>query len=200
MRLNTLAEGGVIIDHNPPNTSDNLSNKVKHGLVILHTGEGKGKTTAALGLTMRALGHGLRVCVIQFIKSENGRLGEIKMAQTMGMEWHQTGDGFTWKSQDLDNSAALSIHGWDLAQQKIISGAYDLILLDEFTYPLHFGWLDTLEVINWLKADKPEKLHLVITGRNAPQTLIDYADLATEMKAIKHPFEQGVPGQKGIEF
>ena len=173
----------------------------RHGLTLVFTGNGKGKTTAALGLIFRAWGRGFRICVIQFIKAKTGHWGEVIAAQKLGIEWHKTGDGFTWLSKDLDESGASSRAGWELAQQKIASAEYDLVLLDEFTYPLAYGWLDTEEAIGWLKAHKPPMLHLVITGRDAPPMLIEYADLVTEMREIKHPFkDQGVKAQAGIEY
>ena len=173
----------------------------KKGLVIVNTGNGKGKSTAAFGVVLRAWGRGLRICVIQFIKSETGKWGEVKAAQKLGIKWLSTGDGFTWLSKDMDETAARAKHAWKMAQEKIASGHYDLIVLDEFTYPLHFGWLDVNEVIAWLKENKPPMLHLIITGRDAPQELIDFADIVTEMKEIKHPYgEQGLPAQAGIEF
>lgn len=173
---------------------------MKKGLVIVNTGDGKGKTTAALGMVLRAWGRGLRVCVIQFIKAETGRWGEIMAARKLGIDWHTTGDGFTWTSKDLDETAARARHGWQIAQEKISTGGYDLIVLDEFTYALHYGWLDTVEVIDWLLKNRPEPMHLVITGRSAPAELIDYADLVTEMNVIKHPYESGIQAQPGIEF
>jgi len=173
----------------------------KKGLVIVNTGNGKGKTTAALGIVMRAWGRGLRVGVIQFLKNSTARYGEIRAAEKMGIDWLTTGDGWTWKSRDLDESAALARHGWELTRQRILSNNYDVLVLDEFTYPLHFGWLDTQEVIDWLRENKPPMLHLVITGRYAPQALIDFADLVTEMTEIKHPYAtQGITAQAGIEF
>jgi cob(I)alamin adenosyltransferase len=175
--------------------------KKKKGLVIVNTGNGKGKSTAAFGVVLRAWGRGLRICVIQFIKSETGKWGEVKAAQKLGIEWLSTGDGFTWLSKDIDETTARALHAWKMAQEKITSGAYDLIVLDEFTYPLHFSWLDVNEVITWLKENKPPMLHLIITGRDAPGELIDYADLVTEMKAIKHHYEeQNIGAQAGIEF
>ena len=170
------------------------------GLVIINTGDGKGKTTAALGMVLRAWGRGFRICMIQFIKAETGKWGEVKAAKKLGIEWHTTGDGFTWTSKDMDETTARARNGWEIAKEKIASRQYDLIVLDEFTYALHFGWLDTTQVIEWLKANKPENLHLVITGRNAPEALIQYADLVTEMHPIKHPFDQGIHAQPGIEF
>jgi cob(I)alamin adenosyltransferase len=173
---------------------------MRKGLVIVNTGEGKGKTTAALGVVLRAWARDFRVCVIQFIKAETGQWGEVKAAKKLGIEWHSTGDGFTWTSKDMDETVARGVRGWQLAQEKILSGQYDLIVLDEFTYPLHFGWLESAQVIEWLRAHKPPDLHLVITGRDAPAALIEYADLVTEMLAIKHPFDAGVKAQAGIDF
>lgn len=174
---------------------------IKKGLIIVHTGHGKGKTTAALGLLLRAWGRGLRVCMIQFIKNEQAQFGEHKAAKRLGIELLSSGDGFTWLSRDLDKSAARARHGWELAKQKIASGDYGLVILDEMTYCFAYNWLTFSEVREWLQANKPPLLHLVITGRNAPDELIEYADLVTEMKLIKHPFrDQGVRAQAGIEF
>jgi cob(I)alamin adenosyltransferase len=181
------------------NTNE-LKKKVNKGLVVVNTGEGKGKTTAAMGMIFRALGHGLRVCVIQFIKHENGQWGEVKTARALGIEWHKAGDGFIWKSKDTNESLAHAVQGWKLAQEKIASGAYNLVVLDEFTYPLQFNWLNTGEVIDWLKANKPQDLHLVITGRYAPDALVKYADLVSEIHEVKHPYQQGITAQAGIEF
>jgi cob(I)alamin adenosyltransferase len=139
--------------------------------------------------------------VIQFIKSESGRWGEVKAAEKLGIEWHKTGGGFTSDNPEEEKEAiAKARQGWKLAQEKITSGQYDLLLLDEFTYPLHYDWLEPAAVIAWLKEHKPEDLHIIITGRSAPAALIEYADLVTEMRAVKHPFEQGIKAQRGIEF
>jgi cob(I)alamin adenosyltransferase len=173
---------------------------MKKGLVIVNTGNGKGKSTAAFGLLLRAWGRGLHVCVVQFIKSETGKWGEIKAAQKLGIDWFTTGDGFTWTSKDMDETVARAIAGWEVAKEKITCGNYDVIVLDEFTYAMHFDWLDRNQVIDWLKANKPEELHLVITGRNAPVELIEYADLVTEMTEVKHPYQQGILAQAGVEF
>jgi cob(I)alamin adenosyltransferase len=172
----------------------------KKGLVIVNTGDGKGKTTASLGMLLRAWGRGMHVCVIQFIKTETGQWGEIKAAKKLGIEWHTTGDGFTWLSKDMDETAARALHGWEIAKEKISSGDYDLIVLDEFTYTMSYHWLDTTEVLDWLRLNRPSDLHLVITGRSAPPALIEQADLVTEMLSIKHPFDQGIKAQAGVEF
>jgi len=175
--------------------------KKKKGLVIVNTGKGKGKSTAAFGVVLRAWGRGMRICVLQFIKSEKGKWGEVKAAKKLRIDWFSTGDGFTWRSKDMEETIARAQHGWKLAQEKITSGEYDLIVLDEFTYTLDFDWLDVKEIIAWLQENKPPMLHLIITGRNAPQDLIDFADLVTEMKEIKHPFEANeISAQPGIEF
>ncbi len=170
------------------------------GLVILNTGNGKGKTTAALGMVMRAYGHGQRVCVVQFIKKATDHWGEVKVAKKLGIEWHAMGRGFCRVGPDSQRDREASQVGWALCQEKIASDTYDMILLDEFTFPLHFGWLDTEAVIRWLAEHKPARLHLIITGRYAPPALIEFADLVTEMVEVKHPYQRGIPGQPGVEF
>ena len=177
-----------------------MSKNVKNGLVIVNTGNGKGKSTAAFGVVLRAWGRGFRVCVVQFIKAETGQWGEIKAAKKLGIDWFAKGDGFTWTSKDMDETIARAVDGWEVAKEKITSGNYDLIVLDEFTYALHFKWLDTLQVIEWLKANKPTDMHLIITGRDAPAELIEYADLVTEMVEVKHPFQKGMLAQAGVDF
>ncbi|MBI3150757.1 MAG: cob(I)yrinic acid a,c-diamide adenosyltransferase [Chloroflexi bacterium] len=174
--------------------------KIKHGLVIVNTGNGKGKSTSAFGMVLRSWGRGFQVCVVQFIKAETGQWGEVKAAKKLGINWFAIGDGFTWTSKDMDETVARALQGWEVAKEKISSRNYDLIVLDEFTYALHFGWLDTKQVIDWLKANKPEDMHLVITGRDAPAELIEYADLVTEMMEVKHPFQKGIQAQAGIEY
>jgi len=177
-----------------------MSKNIKKGLLIVNTGDGKGKSTAAFGVVLRAWGRGFRICVIQFIKAETGQWGEIKAAKKLGIEWHTTGDGFTWTSKDMDETIAHARHGWEIAKEKIASGNYDLIVLDEFTYTMTYNWLNTNDVLDWLRLNRPSNLHLVITGRSAPDALIEQADLVTEMTLIKHPYEQGIQAQAGIEF
>ena len=174
---------------------------IKKGLVIVNTGAGKGKTTAALGVMLRAWGRNMRVGLLQYLKNVNARYGEVRAAERMDIKRIGLGDGWTWTSKDMTETEARAISGWELAKEHIISDEYDVLILDEFTYPLHFGWLDTNEVLNWLRDNKPEMLHLIITGRDAPPELIAYADLVTEMRNVKHPLEtQGIRAQKGIEF
>lgn len=173
----------------------------KQGLVIVNTGNGKGKSTAAFGLMTRAWGRNMQVCVVQFIKTDDAQYGEQRAAKKMGIDWVCSGDGFTWTSSDMDETIACARDGWKTAQERIVSGNYRVVILDEFTYVMRYGWLDTEMVIDWLRANKPPSLHLVITGRDAPEALLEYADLVTEMREIKHPFkEQGVRAQPGIEY
>ncbi|GIW12170.1 MAG: cob(I)alamin adenosyltransferase [Dehalococcoidia bacterium] len=173
---------------------------VKKGLVLVNTGLGKGKTTAAFGVLFRAWGRGMRVCVIQFLKHQNGNWGEVRAAKKLGIEWLRMGDGFTWTSPDLDETVAKARHAWQQAQERIASGNYDLIVLDEFTYPLAYGWIPTDEVIAWLREYKPPRLHLIITGRYAPPALVEFADTVTDMTPVKHAFDVGIRAQPGIEF
>ena len=177
-----------------------MGTNIKKGLLIVNTGDGKGKSTAAFGMVLRAWGRNFRICVIQFIKAETGQWGEIKAARKLGIEWITTGDGFTWTSKDMDETVARARHGWEVAKEKISSGNYDLIVLDEFTYTMVYNWLDTNEALEWLRLNRPSDLHLVITGRSAPAALIAQADLVTEMHPVKHPYEQGIQAQAGVEF
>jgi cob(I)alamin adenosyltransferase len=167
--------------------------------VVVNTGHGKGKTTAALGVVLRAWGRGMRVVIIQFVKTRTSNYGENRAAKKLGIEMIPLGEGFTWLSKDIEKDKASAREAWELARQKIGSGEYDLVVLDEITYPLTYGWIPVGEVIDVLR-QRPAGLHVIITGRDAPQELIDYADLVTEMREIKHPYEKGLKAQPGIEF
>jgi cob(I)alamin adenosyltransferase len=169
------------------------------GLVIVNTGNGKGKTTAALGILTRAWGRGMRVCMLQFIKEQNANFGEERAARKMGVEIHPLGGGFTWMSENIAQDQALAQEGWAICRAKIEGGDYDIVILDELTYCFTYGWLDLDEVLDVLRR-RPPLQHVIITGRDAPQGLIDFADLVTEMREIKHPYKAGVKAQKGIEF
>lgn len=173
---------------------------MKKGLLIVYTGNGKGKTTAALGMMFRAWGRGLRAAMLQFMKSPDAGYGEYQAAKKLGVEILQLGDGCTWNSPDLNHSAALAAQAWEQAKERILSGRDDLLVLDEFTFPFHFDWLNAEEAAGWLACNKPQNLHLVITGRNAPAEFLELADLVTEALEIKHPYQRGVQAQAGIEF
>ncbi len=175
------------------------SKKSRTGLIIVYTGEGKGKTSAALGGVVRALGHGFKIKVFQFIKAPS-RSGEQKTLQQLGIELESLGKGFTWKSKDVEEDIALAKRGWERATEAIMSGNYDMIILDEINYALDYGLLNPGDVTKVLK-EKPVHLHVVATGRGAPKELIELADLVTEMKMVKHPFHsKGIRAQKGVEF
>ena len=169
------------------------------GLVIVNTGDGKGKTTAALGVLTRAWGRGMRVCMLQFIKEQNANFGEEQAARKMGVELLPLGGGFTWMSENIAEDRALARAGWGRCRAAIEGGTYDIVILDEITYCFTFGWLDLAEVLDVLRA-RPVGLHVVLTGRDAPEELIAFADLVTEMREIKHPYREGIKAQKGIEF
>ena len=165
------------------------------GLVIVNTGDGKGKTTAALGILTRAWGRGMRVCMLQFIKEREAHFGEEQAARKMDVEVIPLGGGFTWMSENIAQDRALAREG----REKIESGDYDVVILDEITYCFKFGWLELDEVLDVLRRRAPLQ-HVILTGRDAPPALIDFADLVTEMREIKHPYHNGVKAQKGIEF
>jgi cob(I)alamin adenosyltransferase len=170
------------------------------GLVIVNTGEGKGKTTAALGMLLRSWGRGHKVRIFQFIKHTGAQFGEQRAAKKMGLAIESLGDGFTWLSKDMDRTKALAIEQWQHCREAILHGAAQVVILDEFTYPMHYGWVPVAEVIETLR-QRPPARHVIITGRYAPQELIDYADLVTEMRLVKHPYrDQGIKAQPGIEF
>jgi cob(I)alamin adenosyltransferase len=170
------------------------------GLVIINTGDGKGKTTAALGVLFRAMGQNMRVVMLQFLKSKTGNWGEMRTAQRLGVEIIPLGDGFTWTSKDLNKDRALAQTCWQLCREKIESDQYDVVIMDEITYALNYGWLSLDEVLDTLRKRNP-LMHIIITGRDAPEALIEFADMVTEMREIKHPYKtQGMMAQKGLEF
>ena len=173
--------------------------KKRKALVIVYTGNGKGKTTAALGMLLRAWGRGMKVCMLSFIKEETANFGEERAARKLGIELIPLGGGFTWLSKDIEQDKALARRCWDLCKEKISSGEYDIVVLDEITYPITYGWLDVDEVIAALR-DRPADLHVVLTGRDAQEKLIEFADLVTEMREVKHPFTAGVKAQPGVDF
>ena len=171
-----------------------------HGLLMVNTGDGKGKTTAALGILLRATGRDMRVGMFQFIKSAETRYGEHLAAARIGVEIVPLGDGFTWLSDNIDADRALAADGWSRVVEALRAGTFDVLILDELTYCLTFGWLDTTAVVDALRA-RPTGTHVIVTGRDAPQMLIDTADLVTEMRMIKHPYrDQGIAAQPGIEL
>ncbi len=172
---------------------------MKQGLVMVNTGNGKGKTTAALGAALRAAGSGIRVCIIQFLKGSwhYGELESIKKIPEI--EIYQMGSGFTWQKESLDEDRALAKKAWEKCKQVVLSGAYGMAIFDEINYVLHYGLLDEDEIIDFLQK-RPEGIHIILTGRSAPKRIQEIADLVTEMQEIKHPFKQGIKAQQGIEY
>jgi cob(I)alamin adenosyltransferase len=168
-------------------------------LVLVNTGDGKGKSSAAFGVMGRAWARGWRVAVVQFVKGGKWQVGERKLADHLGIEWQTLGDGFTWESTDIDETVAKGRHAWEVARAKLASGDYELVILDELTYAVTYGWIDVHEVVDGITG-RAKKTNVFITGRNAPQELIDIADTATEMKMIKHAYERGIRAMKGIEY
>lgn len=174
--------------------------RTKKGLIVVNTGDGKGKTTAALGVALRAAGYGFKVSMIQFIKGA-WKPGEVRVASRLApsFEIMPMGLGFTWLSKDLERDKRRAQEGWKLAKEKISSGNYNVVILDEITHAINHSFIELSDVVQTLR-NKDEMLHVIVTGRDAPQEIIDIADLVTEMKLIKHPYEKGVVAQRGIEF
>jgi len=172
------------------------------GLLMVNTGDGKGKTTASIGLLVRAAGRGLKCCMIQFMKSKTDRYGEHESLEKLGIEVHTMGAGFTWDTKDRTVDIETSRETWELCRSKMATGDYDLLVFDEIVYVLDYKLLDLDEVLSEIKKVREAQphLHIVMSGRNAPQALVDSADLVTEMKEIKHPFHAGIYAQQGIEF
>ncbi|HZD67240.1 MAG TPA: cob(I)yrinic acid a,c-diamide adenosyltransferase [Acidimicrobiales bacterium] len=168
-------------------------------LVVVNTGQGKGKSSAAFGVMGRGWARGWRVGVVQFVKGGRWKVGERKLADHLGIEWHTLGDGFTWESTDLDETAAKGRHAWEVARNKLASGDYDLLILDEVTYAVAYGWVDVAEVVAGITGRAP-KTNVVITGRNAPEEIVELADTVTEMRKVKHAYDQGIKAKKGIEY
>jgi cob(I)alamin adenosyltransferase len=172
---------------------------VRESLVIVNTGDGKGKSTAAFGTMLRAVARGWRVCVVQFIKSGKWRVGEEEVGRRLGVEWWSTGDGFTWNSKDMDETEARARAAWAGAAEVISSGDYQMVLLDEVTYPINYGWIEVEDVLAVLRG-RPENVNVIVTGRDAPAPLVDLADTVTEMRKVKHAFDRGVRAQRGIDL
>jgi cob(I)alamin adenosyltransferase len=168
-------------------------------VVVVNTGHGKGKSSAAFGVMARGWARGWRVCVVQFVKGGKWKTGERKLADHLGIEWHTLGDGFTWESTDLERTAELGRQAWRVAAAKLGSGDYDLLILDELTYPVKYGWIDAGDVATAIRERAPHT-NVVATGRDAPDELIDVADTVTEMRKVKHAYDTGISALKGIEF
>jgi len=172
----------------------------RQGVVLVNTGEGKGKSSSAFGVAFRAAGWGMNVCVIQFIKGQ-WQTGEQKAAERFdNIEWHALGDGFTWNTKNPEQDIKTSREIWEFAKQKILSEAFDLVILDEINYCCGYGWISGQEIADFVRNDKPAWMHLVMTGRNAPSEVIEVAHTVTEMQPIKHAYQAGIKAEQGVEF
>lgn len=168
-------------------------------VVVLNTGDGKGKSSAAFGVMIRGVARGWPVAVVQFVKSGKWNVGEEKIGRQLGVDWFNVGDGFTWDSDDLDHDKALAREGWETAARLIHAGEHRLIILDEVTYLCTWGWIETADVAATIRA-RPSAVNIVLTGRDAPGELIDVADTVTEMRKVKHAYDSGVNAMRGIEY
>lgn len=192
-----------IIEADEPETAESASPpepKKRRGLVVVYTGDGKGKTTAALGLAFRALGSGFKIFMVQFIKGK-WKTGEKKFADRLlpEIEIRPMGDGFTWDTKNPAQDIATTLKIWETGKEAILSGKYDMVILDEINVVMKLGYLDPAPVVELLKSRDP-RLHVVLTGRGAPQAIVEAADLVSEVVPIKHPYKLGIKAQRGIEF
>lgn len=189
-------------DHAEPRTErpyDKRELRSAPSLVLVNTGHGKGKSTAAFGTMMRSVARDWPTAVVQFIKSGRWRTGEEKIARQIGVDWFTAGDGFSWDSEDLDESRAKAVAAWAFTRELIARGEHRMILLDEVSYPMNWGWIDAEDVAATLR-DRPEHVSVFLTGREMPQVVIDLADTVTEMVPVKHAFQQGIRARKGIDY
>ena len=168
-------------------------------LVVVNTGDGKGKSTAAFGVMVRSVARGWPVAVVQFLKSGSWQVGEEKVARDLGVDWMAIGQGFTWDSDDLSEDEAVANEAWRQAAELLATGSHRLVVLDEITYPMNWGWIDTAEVTAAI-AERSPRTNVVCTGRDAPQALLDVADTATEMVELKHAYRSGIRAMKGIDY
>jgi cob(I)alamin adenosyltransferase len=168
-------------------------------VVVVNTGDGKGKSTAAFGLALRSLARDWQVAVVQFIKSGRWRTGEEAMLRRLGADWWALGDGFSWESDDLDASRARAEAAWRHTSGVLVAGEHQLVVLDEITYPMNWGWIDTAEVVAAIR-DRSQAVNVVCTGRDAPGELCELADTVTEMRKLKHAYDRGIMARRGIEY
>ena len=180
---------------------DEKPRRERKNLVILNTGNGKGKTTAALGTAFRALGHGWRVCMVQFIKGK-WKPGEVRMAGKLApgqFEVIPMGEGFTWESENLEKDKATAQRAWEIAKEKLLSGDFQLVILDEINYTITYKFLDLDDVLDAIRK-RPSNVNVIMTGRGAHPALVELADLVSEVHEVKHPYRQGILAQVGIEY
>ncbi len=168
-------------------------------LLLVNTGHGKGKSTAAFGMMIRAIARGWKVAVVQFVKSGDWNVGEEKIGRQLGVHWLTLGEGFSWDSKNLEKDQATGALAWSQADALLTGGEYDLLIFDELTYPLNWKWIELEPVLNAL-VNRPRHVHVVVTGRDAPQSLIDIADTVSDVQNVKHAYQKGFKAKRGIDF
>lgn len=168
-------------------------------LVVVNTGHGKGKSSSAFGMMIRSVAQEWPTAVVQFIKSGDWQVGEEKIGRRLGVAWWTVGEGFSWDSDDLSEDQAVAQAGWEHSKSLMESGEYRTLILDEITYPMNWGWISTDDVVEAIKNRSP-KVNVILTGRDAPQELIDVADTVSEVNSIKHAYEKGIRAKKGIDY
>ena len=187
-------------NENPPeNDPRSKELRTPKSLLLVHTGHGKGKSTSAFGVMIRGVARDWKVGVVQFVKSGNWNVGEEKIGRQLGADWFALGEGFTWDSQNLEQDKKTGTAAWNKADELLKSGVYDLLIFDELTYLLNWNWIETQPVIDALM-NRPKHINVVVTGRDAPQSLIDIADTVTEMRNVKHAYESGFKAKRGIDY
>ncbi|WP_114905549.1 cob(I)yrinic acid a,c-diamide adenosyltransferase [Ornithinimicrobium murale] len=189
-------------EHTEPRTArpyDRRALRSAPSLVLVTTGHGKGKSTAAFGTLLRSRARDWPTLVVQFLKSGKWRTGEEAMLRQLGVEWASAGDGFSWESTDLDESRAKAVAAWSFSKDLIAAGSHRMVMLDEISYPMNWGWIDPVEVAGVLR-DRPEDVSVFLTGREMPEPVIEVADTVTEMVKVKHAFERGIRARRGIDY
>ncbi len=183
-----------------PTEHENPPLRRQASLVLVHTGDGKGKSSSAFGVVIRAVARDWPVAVVQFLKSGNWQVGEEKVCRDrLGVDWWAIGEGFTWESDDLTEDQAVAVEAWQHARRLIETGAHQLVVLDEITYPMNWSWIETPDVTAAIAA-RPPHVNIIATGRDAPPELIEIADTVTDMKSVKHAYEQGIRARRGIDY
>ncbi|HEX2153962.1 MAG TPA: cob(I)yrinic acid a,c-diamide adenosyltransferase [Acidimicrobiia bacterium] len=191
--------GEPIQGQQPPTEPPPKATARATSLVLVNTGDGKGKSTAAFGTVIRAVARGWPVAVVQFLKSGEWQVGEEKVARQLGVDWFAIGDGFTWDSADMEESEAIAVQAWRKAAALIQAGEHRLVVLDEITYPMNWGWISITEVVRAIE-ERPPDVNVICTGRDAPSELVEIAHTVTEMRNVKHAFDQGIMARRGIDY
>ena len=183
----------------PPTEAPDAGHVRAKSVVVVNTGDGKGKSTAAFGVLLRASARDWKLAVVQFLKSGKWHVGEEEAARRLDVDWWSIGEGFTWDSDDLSEDEAVAKESWAHARAVLGAGEHRLVVLDELTYPINWGWIDVSEVVDAI-VHRPEHVNVVVTGRDAPAAIVDVADTVTEMVNVKHAFDRGVRALRGIDY